>query len=161
MLKLIRNNIATSHIPVILLSAKTAIESKLEGMEYGADEYLDKPFNVSYLKARIKNVLEQRKRLQILYSSGNITEIPGEEPLQISNQDHKFMFQVIKLVKDNVSKTDFSVEELGKLMFMSRASFFNKLKDLTGVSPVVFIRDIRLNEAAEMLKKEDLLIKEI
>jgi signal transduction histidine kinase/DNA-binding response OmpR family regulator/ligand-binding sensor domain-containing protein len=161
MLKLIRNSIATSHIPVILLSAKTAIEAKLEGMEYGADEYMDKPFNVSYLKARIKNVLEQRKRLQILYSSGNITEIPGEEPLHISNQDHKFMFQVIKLVKDNVSKTDFSVEELGKLMHMSRASFFNKLKDLTGVSPVVFIRDIRLNEAAEMLKKEDLLIKEI
>ena len=161
MLKLIRNNIATSHIPVILLSAKTAIESKLEGMEYGADEYMVKPFNVSYLRAKIKNVLEQRKRLQLLYSTGNITEIPSEEPLQISNQDHKFMFQVIKLVKDNVSKTDFSVEELGKLMCMSRASFFNKLKDLTGVSPVVFIRDIRLNEAAEMLKKEDLLIKEI
>ncbi|KDN55464.1 hybrid sensor histidine kinase/response regulator transcription factor [Flavobacterium seoulense] len=161
MLKLIRNNIATSHIPVILLSAKTAIESKLEGMEYGADEYIDKPFNVSYLKARVKNILEQRKRLQMLYSSGTISEIPGDEPLQISNQDHKFMFQVIKLVKDNVSKTDFSVEELGKLMCMSRASFFNKLKDLTGVSPVVFIRDIRLNEAAEMLKKEDLLIKEI
>lgn len=161
MLKLIRNNIATSHIPVILLSAKAAIESKLEGMEYGADEYMVKPFNVSYLRARVKNILEQRKRLQILYSSGRITEIPGDEPLQISNQDHKFMFQVIKLVKDNVSKTDFSVEELGKLMCMSRASFFNKLKDLTGVSPVVFIRDIRLNEAAEMLKKEDLLIKEI
>lgn len=161
MLKLIRNNIATSHIPVILLSAKTAIETRLEGLEYGADEYMIKPFNVSYLKARVKNVLEQRKRLQMLYSSGNINEISGEEPLPISNQDHKFMFQVIKLVKDNVSNTDFSVEELGKLMCMSRASFFNKLKDLTGVSPVVFIRDLRLNEAAEMLKKEDLLIKEI
>ena len=161
MLKLIRKNIATSHIPVILLSAKTAIENKLEGMEYGADEYMVKPFNVSYLRARVKNVLEQRKRLQLLYSSGNIAEISVEEPLQISNQDHKFMFQVIKLVKDNVSKTDFSVEELGKLMYMSRASFFNKLKDLTGVSPVVFIRDIRLNEAAEMLKNEDMLIKEI
>lgn len=161
MLRLIRNNMATSHIPVILLSAKAAIESKLEGLEYGADEYLVKPFNVSYLKARIKNVLEQRKRLQLLYSSGNIVEISNEEPLQISNQDHKFMFEVIKLIKENISKTDFSVEELGKLMRMSRASFFNKLKDLTGVSPVVFIRDIRLNEAAEMLKKDDLLIKEI
>lgn len=161
MLRLIRNNLVTSHIPVILLSAKTAIETKLEGLEYGADEYLEKPFNVSYLKARIKNVLEQRKRLQLLYSSGNIVEISNEEPLQISNQDHKFMFEVIKLIKENISKTDFSVEELGKLMRMSRASFFNKLKDLTGVSPVVFIRDIRLNEAAEMLKKDDLLIKEI
>ncbi|MFL9829308.1 two-component regulator propeller domain-containing protein [Flavobacterium sp. ST-87] len=161
MLKLIRNNIATSHIPVILLSAKSSVESKLEGMEYGADEYLTKPFELSYLKARVKNILEQRKRLQFLYSTGNITEIPIEKTLQISNQDHKFMFQVIKLVKDNISKTDFSVEELGKLMCMSRASFFNKLKDLTGVSPVVFIRDIRLNEAAEMLKKEDMLIKEI
>jgi DNA-binding response OmpR family regulator len=161
MLKLIRNNFATSHIPVILLSAKTAIESKLEGMEYGADDYITKPFNVSFLKARVKNVLEQRLRLQHLYSTGNMTEISEEEPLQISNKDHKFMFQVIKLVKENMSKSDFSVDELGRLMCMSRASFFNKLKSITGVSPVVFIRDMRLNEAAELIKNEDLLIKEI
>jgi signal transduction histidine kinase/DNA-binding response OmpR family regulator/ligand-binding sensor domain-containing protein len=161
MLKLIRNNFAISHIPVILLSAKTAIESKLEGMEYGADDYITKPFNVSFLQARVKNVLQQRLRLQNLYSTGNMTEISEEEPLQISNKDHKFMFQVIKLVKENMSKSDFSVDELGRLMCMSRASFFNKLKSITGVSPVVFIRDMRLNEAAELIKNEDLLIKEI
>jgi signal transduction histidine kinase/DNA-binding response OmpR family regulator len=161
MLKLIRNNIATSHIPVILLSAKTAIESKLEGMEYGADDYLTKPFNVSFLKARVKNVLEQRLRLQKLYSSGNVDEISEIEPLPISNKDHKFMFQVIQFVKENRSKSDFSVDELGKLMYMSRASFFNKLKSITGVSPVVFIRDMRLNAAAELIKNEDMLIKEI
>jgi AraC-like DNA-binding protein len=90
-----------------------------------------------------------------------MTEISEKEPLQISNKDHKFMFQVIKLVKENMSKSDFSVDELGKLMCMSRASFFNKLKSITGVSPVVFIRDMRLNEAAELIKNEDLLIKEI
>lgn len=161
MLKLIRNNIATSHIPVILLSAKTAIESKLEGMEYGADEYLTKPFNVSFFKARVKNVLEQRLRLQNLYSTGNIIEISEKDPLQISSKDHKFMVQVIEFVKANMSKSDFSVDELGKLMYMSRASFFNKLKSITGVSPVVFIRDMRLNEAAELIKNEDMLIKEI
>lgn len=161
MLKLIRNNIATSHIPVILLSAKTAIESKLEGMEYGADDYLTKPFNVSFLKARVKNVLEQRLRLQKLYSTGNINDISEIEPLPISNKDQKFMFQVIQFVKENRSKSDFSVDELGKLMYMSRASFFNKLKSITGVSPVVFIRDMRLNEAAELIKNEDMLIKEI
>jgi signal transduction histidine kinase/DNA-binding response OmpR family regulator/ligand-binding sensor domain-containing protein len=161
MLKLIRNNFATSHIPVILLSAKTAIESKLEGMEYGADDYLTKPFNVSFLKARVKNVLEQRLRLQQLYSTGTIPEISEEEPLKISNKDNKFMSQVIEFVKQNMSKSDFSVYELGKLMYMSRASFFNKLKNITGVSPVVFIRDMRLNEAAELIKKEDMLIKEV
>ncbi|MGO4770477.1 two-component regulator propeller domain-containing protein [Flavobacterium sp. W22_SRS_FK3] len=161
MLKLIRNNFAISHVPVILLSAKTAIESKLEGMEYGADDYITKPFNVSFLQARVKNVLKQRLRLQNLYSTGNITEISEEEPLQISNKDNKFMFQVIKLVKENMSKSDFSVDELGRLMCMSRASFFNKLKSITGVSPVVFIRDMRLSEAAELIKNEDLLIKEI
>jgi transcriptional regulator GlxA family with amidase domain len=146
---------------VILLSAKTAIESKLQGMEYGADDYITKPFNVSFLKARVKNVLEQRIRLQQLYSTGRIAEIEEEKPLQISNRDNKFMLQVIELVKENISKSDFSVDELGKLMCMSRASFFNKLKSITGVSPVVFIRDMRLNEAAELLKNEDLLIKEI
>ncbi len=161
MLKLIRNNIATSHIPVILLSAKTAIESKLEGLEYGADDYLTKPFNVSFLKARVKNVLEQRLRLQNLYSTGNIAEISDNEPLSISNKDQKFMFQVIEFVKENMSKSDFSVDELGRLMYMSRASFFNKLKNITGVSPVVFIRDMRLNAAAELIKNEDMLIKEI
>lgn len=161
MLKIIRNNFAISHVPVILLSAKTAIESKLEGLEYGADDYITKPFNVSFLKARVKNVLEQRLRLQRLYSSGSIAEISEEKPLQISNRDNKFMLQVIELVKENISKSDFSVDELGKLMCMSRASFFNKLKSITGVSPVVFIRDMRLNEAAELLKNEDLLIKEV
>ncbi|WP_163397569.1 hybrid sensor histidine kinase/response regulator transcription factor [Flavobacterium fluviatile] len=161
MLKLIRDNFAVSHLPVILLSAKSSIESKLEGMEYGADDYITKPFNVSFLKARVKNVLQQRLRLQRLYSTGNITEIVEEEPLQISNKDNAFMVQVIKLVKENMSKTDFSVDELGRLMCMSRASFFNKLKHITGVSPVVFIRDMRLSEAAELIKNEDLLIKEI
>ena len=161
MLKIIRNNFAISHVPVILLSAKTAIESKLEGMEYGADDYITKPFNVSFLKARVKNVLEQRLRLQRLYSAGSIAEIAEEKPLQISNRDNKFMLQVIELVKENISKSDFSVDELGKLMCMSRASFFNKLKSITGVSPVVFIRDMRLNAAAELLKNDDLLIKEI
>ncbi len=161
MLKLIRNNFATSHIPVILLSAKTAIESKLEGMEYGADDYLTKPFNVSFLKARVKNILEQRLFLRQLYSTGTIPEILEKDLLQISNKDHKFMVQVIEFVKANMSKSDFSVDELGKLMYMSRASFFNKLKNITGVSPVVFIRDMRLNEAAELIKNQDMLIKEV
>ncbi|KAF2508322.1 hybrid sensor histidine kinase/response regulator transcription factor [Flavobacterium foetidum] len=161
MLKVIRSNFDVSHIPVILLSAKTAIESKLEGLEYGADDYITKPFNVSFLKARVKNVLEQRFRLQQLYSTGSIAEITAEKSLQISNKDNKFMLQVIDLVKANISKSDFSVDELGKLMCMSRASFFNKLKHISGVSPVVFIRDMRLAEAAELLKNEDLLIKEV
>ncbi|MCR4033684.1 MULTISPECIES: two-component regulator propeller domain-containing protein [Flavobacterium] len=161
MLKLIRDNLSTSHIPVILLSAKSSIESKLEGLEYGADDYVTKPFNVSLLKARVKNMLEQRARLQQLFSSGSTIEISKEEPLQISNKDQKFMFQVIDFVKENMSNSDFSVDELGKLMCMSRASFFNKLKNITGASPVVFIRDMRLSEAARLLKDDDLLIKEI
>lgn len=161
MLKLIRDNFSTSHIPVILLSAKSSVESKLEGLEYGADDYVTKPFNVSLLKARVKNVLEQRARLQTLFSTGNTIDIAREEPLQISNKDQKFMFQVIEFVKENMSNSDFSVDELGKLMYMSRASFFNKLKSITGASPVVFIRDMRLSEAARLLKDDDLLIKEI
>jgi signal transduction histidine kinase/DNA-binding response OmpR family regulator/ligand-binding sensor domain-containing protein len=161
MLKSIRDSLSTSHIPVILLSAKSSLESRLEGLEYGADDYVTKPFNVSLLKARVKNVLEQRARLQQLFSSGSTIEISKEEPLQISTKDQKFMFQVIELVKENRSNSDFSVDELGKLMCMSRASFFNKLKNITGASPVVFIRDMRLSEAARLLKEDDLLIKEI
>ncbi|MGY5354598.1 two-component regulator propeller domain-containing protein [Wenyingzhuangia sp. IMCC45467] len=162
LLKIIRDHPETSHLPFILLSAKTSIESRLEGMEYGADEYLTKPFNVSYLRARVKNILEQRKRLQKLYSSGNIqATITSKETQQISNQDHQFMLDVIKLVEEHIMKTDFSVEELGSLMNMSRASFFNKLKALSGVSPVKFIRNMRLKKAAELIVNEDLLIKEV
>lgn len=161
MLKLIRNNLATSHIPVVLLSAKTAIESKLEGLEFGADDYISKPFNVSFFKARVKNILEQRLLLQSLYATGKITEILEKEPPTISNKDHKFMTQVIQFVNENMSKSDFSVDELGKLMYMSRASFFNKLKSITGVSPVTFIRDMRLDKAAILIKNEEMLIKEI
>lgn len=164
LLQLIRNNPDTSHIPFVLLSAKTSIESRLEGLEYGADEYLTKPFNVSYLKVRIKNLLDQRRQLQILYSNGDVNALKIEEqqePLKISNKDHKFMLKVIALVEENMMKTDFSVEELGNLMNMSRASFFNKLKALSGISPVKFIRDMKLNKAAELIINEDLLIKEI
>jgi len=161
MLKLIRNDITTSHIPVILLTAKTSIENRLEGMEYGADDYLTKPFNIAYLKARIDNILKLRKHLQLLYSSGNIANIATKENIQISSQDHKFMLDVINLVKQNMAKSDFTVIELGKLMGMSRASFYNKLKGVSGTSPVEFIRDMRLDKAAELLKNNDLMIKEI
>jgi AraC-like DNA-binding protein len=116
---------------------------------------------VSFLKARVKNILEQRLLLQSLYATGKITEILEKEPPTISNKDHKFMTQVIQFVNENMSKSDFSVDELGKLMYMSRASFFNKLKSITGVSPVTFIRDMRLDKAAILIKNEEMLIKEI
>lgn len=161
LLKIIRQDLSTSHIPLILLSAKTAVASKLEGMEYGADDYLTKPFNLQYLQARVKNILAQRKHLQQVYSAGDASELLASETIHISNKDHEFMVKVSEIVRANIINSDFSVEELGRVMGMSRASFFNKLKGLAGMPPVEFIREMRLNHAADLLKNDDCLIKEV
>lgn len=161
MLKIIRLNSSISHIPIILLTAKTAINDQLEGIEHGADDYIAKPFNLQYLKARIKNILEQRLRLHRLYSRGEAEVITLDDARSISNRDHEFMVRITDIVKQNMINSDFSVEELVGMSGMSRASFFNKLKGLTGMPPVEFIREMRLNYAAELLRTEEHLIKEI
>lgn len=164
MLQIIRDDITTSHIPVILLTAKTNIESKLQGLSFGADDYVTKPFSVAYFKARIENLLETRKRLREFYTSGKTNseslEKENEGPV-ISPRDKEFMDKVLESIYNNLEDHTFSVEDLGKLVGLSRSSFFNKLKSLTGMSPVEFIRDIRLKHAADLIVSKDLLIKEV
>lgn len=163
LLKKIRTNIETSHVPVILLTAKTTIESQLEGLSYGADDYITKPFSVSYLKARIINLLEQRKRLQSIFESydkPNAKEY-NPKPYLITNQDEQIMQKVMMVIEENIDNNDFSVEDLGTIIGLNRTSFNNKIKSLTGFTPVEFIRDIRIKRAAQLLINSQLLIKEI
>lgn len=163
LLKKIRNNVETSHVPVILLTAKTNIESKLEGLTYGADDYITKPFSVSYFKARIENLLHQRKRLQDIFSASETH--PGKDfnpkPHLITDQDEEIMKEVMKIIEQNMDNNNFSVEDLGTLVGLNRTTFFYKIKSLTGYSPVEFIRDIRLKRAAQLIIGSQLLIKEI
>lgn len=168
LLKKIRTNIETSHVPVILLTAKTTIESKLEGLSYGADDYITKPFSVAYLKARITNLLNQRKRLQNIFDSFDKNRIEENtvkeydpKPYLITDQDEEIMQKIMLSIEENMDNNDFSVEDLGNVVGLNRTTFFYKIKSLTGFSPVEFIRDVRIKRAAQLLTSSQLLIKEI
>ena len=162
LLQRLKTNLNTSHIPVVLLTAKTTIESKLESLEYGADDYITKPFSVPYFRARIRNLLEQRERLQELYRSQLPVAKPGFAPKkpEISRQDDVFMSKVMQLLEDNMENSDFHIEDIAESTGVSRSVFFKKIKGLTGLAPVEFIRDIRLQRAGQLLATGQLSVKE-
>ena len=164
LLRRLKNDKITSHIPVILLTAKTNIESKLDGMTYGADDYLTKPFSVPYFQARISNLLQQRKKLQDYYRADNIEKKQASfepQPFTITSQDDEMMKKVMKIIEENMDNSDFIVEELGQHVGMSRSVFFKKLKGLTGLAPVEFIRDVKMKRAAQILKSGEFMVKEV
>lgn len=163
LLKKIRTNVETSHVPVILLTAKTTIESQLEGLSYGADDYITKPFSVAYLKVRITNLLEQRKRLQSIFVSFEKTESKEYDPKPhlITDKDEQIMRKVMQAIEENIDNNDFSVEDLGNIIGLNRTSFYYKIKSLTGYTPVEFIRDVRIKRAAQLLSNSQLFVKEI
>lgn len=165
LLQHIRKNPETSHIPLILLTAKTDIESKLAGLDYGADDYITKPFSVKYLRARIDNIIEQRKRLYEFYSIGKQTSTsPQEKPEtehQITQQDEVFIRKVKEIIEKNIDNSDFLVDNLVTELATSRTVFFKKLKSLTGLAPIEFIRDIKIKYAAQLIESQQYTIKEV
>ena len=150
----------TSHIPIIMLTAKADIESKMEGLEKGADAYLEKPFNREELLIRIKKLLELRKNLQQFYlkkaglNNDAATEIPViiEEQISENKIEDEFVKRVREAIETHLADTSFTVELLCKMVFMSHSQLHRKLDALTGCSPNKFIRIIRLNKAKKMLK---------
>lgn len=138
----------TSHIPVILLTAKAAKEDKLAGFETGADEYLMKPFDTDELKSRIKNLIEQRKRLQEHFQKRGIFAI---EQSKITSVDKKFLQKLILTINQNISDTALSVEMLTEELAISRTVLYRKIVSLTGEPPGELIRRTRLNRAAELI----------
>lgn len=163
-LQKLRENINTSHIPIILLTAKATIESKLEGLEYGADDYITKPFSVPYFRARINNLLERRKHLQEVYLAhltSNSALKFEPQAFVITSHDETLMKEVIKIIEENMDNSDFSVEDLSTSVGMSRSVFFNKIKSLTGFAPLEFIRDIKMKRAAQLLSSGEFMVKEV
>lgn len=155
----------TSHIPVIMLTAKADMQSKLEGLEKGADAYLEKPFHKEELLLRIRKLLEQRKQLQQYYSKqiGIIQNIEVENtPAGIEEPaEHEFVKKLRELVEANFTNYEFNVEQLCKLIFMSHSQLHRKLDALTGCSPNKFIRIVRLNKAKQLLADPSLSIAAI
>ena len=141
----------TSHIPLILLTAKNEAESKLEGLETGADNYLTKPFDVRELHTRIRNLLAIRKALKAKYSKDVISI--GPSIIDISKPDRKFMTRVMEVVSSHYQDPEFDVEQFSSTIGMSSSQLYRKIKGLTDQSPVEFLRSFRLEAAAQLLKK--------
>ncbi len=149
----LKNNEKTSHIPVILLTAKSEQESRLEGLETGADDYLVKPFDTKELNLRIRNLITIRQKLQEKFSNGNYVPPKKTEEKNLSNIEEHFMAKVMEVIEKHLSDEEFSIEQFGKEVGMSRVQLHRKLKALTGKSASNFVRSIRLAEARTMIKE--------
>lgn len=156
--KRLKNDQRTSHIPLILLTARNAEEQKLEGLQSGADDYITKPFNFEILELRIKNLVSHRDLLRKSFQK-QIVVNPSE--ISVTSLDEKLIKKALEIVELNISNPDFSVEELSKDLGMSRVHLYKKLLSLTGKSPIEFIRVIRLKRAAQLLEKSQLTVSEI
>jgi len=154
----IKSDWQTSHIPFILLTAKVTDESKIEGLETGADDYLTKPFNYEELAARIKNLIEQRKRLRDKFSK-EINIQP--EKLTSNAVDGEFIQRILSAAEKNLGNAEFDTEHLAQELFVSRRQLHRKLQAITGQGPGEFIRVFRLKKAAQMLIENKLNVTQI
>lgn len=148
----LKTNVHTSHIPVIMLTAKAGLDNKIEGLETGADDYLTKPFDGKELLVRAKNLIEQRKKLRELYSNKEIQVDPKK--ITITSIDQKFLGRVLDLLEDNFSDADFGVPQMQGAMAMSKTQLHRKLKALTNEAPGELLRNFRLKRAAQLLLRK-------
>ncbi len=154
----IKSNQATSHIPVILLTARTPLIFKIEGLETGADDYITKPFSMKIVETRVWNLLELRRQLRERYRK----EISLEpKNLAISSPDEKFIEKVMKFIEDNIGEPTLNVEALGKEVGMSRVTLYRKMKALTNQTTIEIIRNVRIKRAAQLLATKHYNVSEV
>lgn len=154
----IKTNLQTSHIPVILLTARASDESKAMGYEAGADSYISKPFSVDVLLTRVRKLIEQQKKRQETFHK-EIVVTPSN--ITITSLDEQLVQKALECVERNMDNTEYSVEELSVDLATTRATLYRKLQGITGQTPKDFIRSIRLKRAAQLLRDTDLSISEI
>jgi DNA-binding response OmpR family regulator len=156
--KQIRANFLWSHLPVIILTAKTQVASKIEALNIGADAYVEKPFSVTYLQAQIENLLENRRKLLEKFVETpyvSLNSIAGNQA------DEDFLLKMTDIMEKNISRTDYSVEQLARDMNISSSGLFVKIKSLSGVSPKKLMMTIRLKHASERLLENKYRVGEI
>ncbi|UCG27695.1 MAG: response regulator [Bacteroidales bacterium] len=158
MTRKIKENFDTSHIPVVMLTAKSNLDDQIEGIDSGAEAYILKPFNAKFLLTVVRNLIKQRIKILEKYSRKESVK-PGE--IKITSRDEKFLKKIIRLIEENYSDSSLNVEKLVHISDVSRTVFYNKIKGLTGLTPVEFLRQMRLNIAAQFLVSSDYNINEI
>lgn len=156
--KKVKSTIETSHIPVILLTAKTSVEHEIEGLETGADEYIHKPFHPRLLKLKVDKIIEAREILKQQFSKN--TSFVAKE-MTVTSADEKFLQKAIDFAKDNLSDADLNIEKMSSALNISRVHLYRKLKAITNQNPTEFIRTIRLKQAAYLLTQGKLNVSEI
>ena len=172
LLAAVKVNRDTSHIPVILLSAKASVDDRVRGLEYGADDYIAKPFNSAYLKARIESLIRQRSSLAAYYLGSSLKDSDKTEKKQpdvkleqvlesVPSFNNTFIQEVIRLVDQNLQNPDFKIDDLAETMNMSRAVFYRKIKTFTGASPIDLVKEMRLKRALELLDADTYSLSEV
>lgn len=156
--KNVKQNIRTCHIPVIILSAKTDIKDQMEGLQMGADDYIPKPFSLAILTTKIQNMMRTRRRMLDKYAKSLEVE---PEKITFNAMDEALLKRAMAIVEKNMDNIEFSTDEFAKEMNMSRSNLHLKLKAITGESTIDFIRKIRFNEAAKLLKDGRYTVAEV
>ncbi|MDD4969528.1 MAG: two-component regulator propeller domain-containing protein [Paludibacter sp.] len=159
--KAVKEDIQISHIPLVLLTAKTDMESKLEALQQGADDYITKPFSSAYLEARIENLLKLRKQLQELYRSSITSGVISPTKPNVVSQDDLFIQRIMKYIEENIDKSELTIEDIALYIGFSRSAFFKKLKSLTGLAPIEFLKEVRIQRAAQLIESGEYNFSEI
>lgn len=156
----LKTNTATSHIPVIMLTAKNLEEHRAEGYAHGADSYITKPFHSKVLLARVDNLLKQRNLLKSVYQSSKEAE-QEVEASKLDDRDKQFVKQLNTIIQQNLSNSEFGVEDIGKEIGLSRVQLYRKVKAMTGSSVVDLLRKARLAKAKRLLESRSMSISEV
>ena len=154
----LKTNILTSHVPIVLLTARTSLVHTIEGLETGADDYITKPFNLQLLRLRIRNLIAVRERLK--EQSGKSLEL-SPSAITVNSIDEEFLQKFISLIEAHIDESEYSIDDLAHQIAMSRMQLYRKLKALTGETPNTLIRNIRLQRAAQLLDTRQFNISEV
>lgn len=162
--RIIKDEVSTSHIPVLMLTACSMDEQRARGYDSGADGYLSKPFNSAVLKSRCRNLIDNRKRIKNLWSSNCGGDVKAKErnaSVPVNDVDSEFYSKVLDIMKKEMGNPDLNVDSLASMMGLGRSQFYRKIKALTNYSPVELLRNLRLKQAREMLTTTEKTIGEI
>lgn len=156
--KTIKSDLNYSHIPVIMLTAKTNIQSKIEGMELGADAYIEKPFSVEYLQVCVSNLIQSREKLRKTFAQSPFVAV---STMALTKADEDFIRKLNEVIQVNYSNPEFSMDDMADSLNMSRSNFYRKIKGVLDLSPNEFLRLERLKNAARLLKEGESRVNEI
>ena len=155
----LKKDLRISHIPLIMLTAKSTIEHEIEGLEQGADQYISKPFKLNHLKLVVRNLLTTQKQLQVKFTGKR--NIPSPKEINVTSTDERMFEEMIETIEKHLSDPDFTVEELANTLGLSSVHLYRKLKSIAGITPNKFIRLYRLKSASQLLKQNKLRITEV